>query len=169
MVVTSEVWTWVVLYVMLLFMVVHSNKVGRVVIIVLSVAVGIGMDYGMERLGWLRVGVAWPLTVSVVMGMMVRHYVMSMVMGLWGVVTAYGSVYTGVVNWDVMVSVVVGMAMGGAVYGAQYMTMKRWVVAPKYISRKYSRSGYFKGDVYAVGIVVVLTWMYGLFRSLFAL
>ncbi len=168
--VSSVPLTWVVLAVVLLFLVVHSNKAIRVFLILLSLAVAIGVDYVLDHFRLVSFPLAYSLTIATFLALLVRNSLFTLIIYAWGLLVAYTSIYPATqLTTDIILGIVVGCVVGVVVYLVHYYLNRRFIVAPQYISKRYTSSGYFLGDIYAVGIVVVLTLIYALFRSIFAL
>ncbi len=161
--------TWIVLAVVVLFLVVHSNKAIRVFLILFSLAIAIVVDYVLDHFHLVSFPLACPLTIATFLALLVRNLLFTFTIYAWGLFVAYTNIYPMTqLTVDIIVGIVIGGVVGVAVYLAHYYLNRRFVVAPQYISKRYTSSGYFLGDVYVVGIVVVLTLIYALFRSIFA-
>ncbi len=162
--------TWVVLYAVLLFLVVHSNKALRVFLIAISLALALAIDYLLDYHHLVNFYLAYPLTLATFFALLVRNSFFTIIMYLWAIFVAYTCVYpTTQLTTEIIVGVVGSCLVGIIIYILLYILNRKFIVSPQYISKRYTPSGYFLGDVYAVGIVVTLTLIYVLFRSIFAL
>ena len=198
-IVLTSGFTWIPLYLALLFLVVKNNEtMSQIFLVVGCVAFCILLSGGMSDLivkplvgrerpcndpvfggyialanGFRATGYSFfsshaanTFSIAIFFIMLIRSRLLSITLILWSLVNCYTRLYLGV---HYPSDVIVGLIWGGLVglIGSRLYSFVYERIAPKitYVSPQYTISGYDKNDIDFVILVMFLTLLYAIFKS----
>ena len=103
------------------------------------------------------------MMLSVFVTLLVRGKVLSSILIVWSLLNAWTRLYLGV-HW--FTDVIVGLAWGAVVGVLAYLLYFKLAPRAKYISSKYTGTGYDKNDIDVCVSIIMLTVIYCFFRVL---
>lgn len=106
------------------------------------------------------------MSLAVFFSLLTRHRIMSIVLIAWSFFNAWTRIYLGV-HWftDVLTGLLWGALTGVLVYILYYRLFYRISPKVKYVSTKYTVTGYSHNDIYMCMSIITLTVIYGILRS----
>ena len=187
-------YTWIPLYVALAVLVVRNNKtMGQIMLIFGCILLGVlasGLlsdyivkpyymrprpcydpefrhmvhtvaEYSASGYSFFSSHAANTMMLSVFVTLLVRGKVLSPLLFAWSLMNAWTRLYLGV-HW--FTDVVVGLAWGAVVGVLVYLLYYKLAPRAKYISSKYTGTGYDKNDIDVCISIMMLTVIYCFFR-----
>lgn len=121
-----------------------------------------GSDYG-----FFSAHAANTFSIALFFCYLVRSRLLSCSLVAWSLVNCYTRMYLGLhYPGDILAGLVWGAICGTASYLVCMAVLKRISAKMNYVSSQYTTSGYDRGDIDIVVLVLVLTFIYTIFKSI---
>ncbi len=129
----------------------------------------VGNFYG-GAYGFISGHAANTMAIAMFVSLVVRNRLLTTVLLVWSLLNCYTRIYLGVhYPSDVLCGILWGLAVASIVYLAYAYANRRRVHSVSFISRKFTDTGYSRSDIHIVVIVLIVTLILVLTRSLFEL
>ena len=180
----TSAYTWILLYGALLYLVIKNNENWwKIILIVGTIGIGLLIVDGVN-LGIVKPLIARPrplnspelqgigqsanaFLIAVFFCLLVRDKIFSCFMFLWAIIVSLTRPYLGVhYPSDIFVGAIFGTTIAILIYFLYLRIYIRFSDKLHYISTRYTRTGYSFADIDLVLTVLVLTFIYTVFRAL---
>ena len=136
----------------------HDPQIGAVVDIV--------NDYRGGRFGFFSAHACNTFSIALFFSLLVRSRLLAFFLVTWSFINCWTRLYLGVhFPGDILVGLVWGAIVGSCVYYLYKRVCRRFSFGMKYISNKYTSSGYQKSDINIVITILIFIYIYALLRA----
>lgn len=134
---------------------------------VIGILVDVVNGYRGGNYGFFSSHAANTFSIAIMFSLLVRSAVLTTTLISWSLVNCWTRIYLGVhYPGDVICGVLWGAVVGSIVYlGLIFLTGKNRESSFRFVSEKYTRSGYLHTDTSVVVLVYIMTLIYAVIRS----
>lgn len=115
-------------------------------------------NYRGGRYGFISSHAANTFAVAIFLTLIIRDKMLGLVLFIWAALNAYSRIYLGVhYPGDILFGTLVGICVGCLVYLLYNHIHKFFFNQPRYISNKYTSTGYLMSDIHLLHTIMLLT------------